>query len=67
MTVHPMVKTGKKVPMNAASYLFVTTSSRLWSETFAADSDLWLCSWSAAMALATPSPYAGSAFEQLPI
>jgi hypothetical protein len=63
----PMVKPEKKVPVNAASYLFVTTSSRLWSEPFAADSELWLCCWSTAMALATPFPYAGSAFEQLPI
>jgi hypothetical protein len=53
--------------LNFRLAIYETTSSRLWIETFSVDRDLWLCCWSAAMALATPFPYAGSAFEQLPI
>jgi len=61
------MKRQKKIPMNSASYLFTTAASRLPTEPFAADGGLWLCCWSAAMALDTPCPYAGSALEQLAI
>jgi hypothetical protein len=50
-----------------ASYLFTTAASRLSMEPFAADRGLCFCCSSAAMALDTPCPYAGSALEQLPI